>query len=90
MAYDGRSALAQAEAEPPDVAFLDIGMPGMDGHELARRFRSHPALREAVLVAVTGYGQAEDRRRSKEAGFDQHLVKPVAPADLHRVLASEA
>ncbi len=78
VAHDGLSALAVAEAEPPDVAFLDIGMPGMDGYELARRFRAHSGLRDVMLVALTGWGQEDDRRRTKEAGFDLHEVKPVA------------
>jgi CheY-like chemotaxis protein len=58
------------------MIFLDIGMPGMDGYEVARRLRQHPELRNVVLAALTGWGQLEDRRRSAEAGFDHHLVKP--------------
>jgi signal transduction histidine kinase len=89
VAHDGPSALKIAEAEPPEVAFLDIGMPVMDGYELARRFRSHPVLQNVVLVALTGWGQEEDRRRTKEAGFDGHEVKPVSPETIDRLLARE-
>ena len=71
----------------PAMVFLDIGMPGMDGYEVARRMRSHHALGQVVLVALTGWGQDGDRRRSREAGFDRHLVKPVDPATLQEVLA---
>ncbi|MBV8608060.1 MAG: response regulator, partial [Singulisphaera sp.] len=76
-AYDGPSALAKAEVAPPAVAFLDLGMPKMDGYELARAFRARPALKGVALVALTGWGQPEDRQRTKEAGFDHHMVKPV-------------
>ncbi len=89
VAYDGPTALARAEAEPPAIAFLDLGMPKMDGYELARAFRSHPALKGVVLVALTGWGQPEDRRRSKEAGFDHHLVKPVEADALQRLLRND-
>jgi PAS domain S-box-containing protein len=86
VAYDGLSALAKAEAEPPAIAFVDLGMPRMDGYELARAFRANPALQGVVLVALTGWGQPEDRRRTKEAGFDFHLVKPIESETLHRLL----
>jgi PAS domain S-box-containing protein len=88
VAYDGPSALVQAEAYPPAIAFLDLGMPRMDGYELARRLREHPALRRMVLVAVTGWGQPEDRQRTREAGFDHHLVKPVEPVELQKILGA--
>ena len=65
------------------MALLDIGLPDMDGHELARRLRAQPAMAGAVLVALTGYGQAEDQQRAQQAGFDHHMVKP---ADLDRLL----
>src|SRR6202035_1696475 len=78
VAHDGPGALRAAETQPPEVALLDIGLPGMDGYELARRLRPQPGLERTVLVALTGWGQEEDRRRSQEAGFDHHLVKPVA------------
>src|SRR5262249_33866753 len=68
-AYDGREALAAARAYRPEAVLLDIGMPGMDGYEVARRLRQEPGLERALLVALTGYGQEEDRRRSREAGI---------------------
>ena len=86
VAYDGQSALATAREFRPQIALLDVGMPGMDGYEIARRLRSAPETRGAILVAVTGWGQTEDRRRSKEAGLDYHLVKPVEPATLQRLV----
>jgi signal transduction histidine kinase/ActR/RegA family two-component response regulator len=87
VAYDGAEALEQAEARRPDVVLLDIGMPGMDGYEVARRLREREGGDKVVLVAVTGYGQEEDRRRAREAGFDYHMVKPVDPGDLRELLA---
>jgi signal transduction histidine kinase len=81
-AIDGNEGLEAAMTEVPDVAVVDIGLPGIDGYELARRLRSAPATRHLILIAVTGYGQAEDRARALEAGFDAHLVKPVEPARL--------
>jgi PAS domain S-box-containing protein len=86
-AYDGPSALAQAQEFRPEVVFLDIGMPGMDGYEVGQRLRRRPELQGVVLVAVTGWGQEEDRRRSQEAGFQHHLVKPVEPHALDELLA---
>jgi PAS domain S-box-containing protein len=79
--YDGLDALEQARTLRPNVLFLDIGLPGMNGYELARTLRDEGFERE-TLVAVSGYGQPEDRRRSREAGFDHHLVKPVDQAAL--------
>ncbi|OWK44521.1 ATP-binding protein [Fimbriiglobus ruber] len=87
VAHDGPAAVAIAEAHCPEVILLDIGLPGMNGYEVATRLRGHPGMKGAKLVALTGYGQEEDRRRSKQAGFDQHLVKPVAPRELERILA---
>ena len=72
----------------PDVVFLDIGMPGMDGYEVARRMRQQPGLEKTVLAALTGWGQKEDRRRTAEAGFDHHLVKPITIESLREVLES--
>lgn len=86
-AYDGPSALAEAAQLLPDLVLLDIGLPGMDGHEVARRLRLVAGLQEAVLVAQTGWGQEEDRRRSRAAGFNHHLVKPVSPAALQELLS---
>ena len=88
IAHDGHGALEQAEVFPPDVVFLDIGMPGMDGHETARRIRERAWGHDMVLVALTGWDQDEDRRRSKAAGFDVHLVKPADPGDVTALLAS--
>jgi signal transduction histidine kinase len=86
-AQDGPSALAEARSHPPDVVLLDIGLPGMDGFEVARRMRQESSLKNAILLAITGYGQDEDRRRTREAGFDAHLVKPIDPKNLNRLLA---
>jgi CheY-like chemotaxis protein len=86
-ACDGQSALEAAQAEPPEVAILDLGMPGMDGYELARRLRALPGTKDALLVALTGWAQAEDRRRCSEAGFDGHLPKPVDWDALRQFLA---
>jgi CheY-like chemotaxis protein len=87
VAYDGETALARVPELHPQVAFLDIGMPGMSGLELCRRLRALPGGERPVLVAVTGWGQDEDRRRSQEAGFDFHLTKPVDPAGVEALLA---
>ena len=81
-AGDGPSALALFNRIPLDVAIVDIGLPGMDGYELARQIRSAPKGRSVGLIALTGYGLPEDGKRSEAAGFDRHLVKPVAPEDL--------
>ena len=75
--YDGFEALEKVESFRPDVVVLDIGMPGMNGYELARRLRTRPALQGILIVAVTGYGQARDRLLSFEAGINHHLVKPL-------------
>lgn len=87
VAHDGAAALAVVRDYRPDIAFLDIGMPGMDGYEVARRLRAQPGLERALLVALTGWGSPEDRRRTTDAGFDHHLVKPVEPAVLESLLA---
>jgi PAS domain S-box-containing protein len=88
VAHDGQAGIEAARAQGPDIVLLDIGLPGMDGYEVARSIRSDRKTRNARLVALTGYGQEEDRRRSREAGFDDHLVKPVDPQVLEELLAS--
>ena len=91
MAHDGPSALAAAREHRPEVVLLDIGLPaGMDGYEVVQRMRPEPGLEGATIVAVTGYGQEEDRRRAADAGFDGHLVKPVDIQQLRRLLSSRA
>jgi two-component system, chemotaxis family, CheB/CheR fusion protein len=91
VARDGRTGLETAEKFLPDVVLCDIGLPGgLDGYEVAREMRGHPELEGIVLVALTGYGQAEDRHRAEEAGFDHHVTKPADPAALERLLMSPA
>ena len=87
-AHDGPTALQAVIDNRPDVVLLDIGLPGMDGNEVAKRIRQQPKLKNVVLVAMTGYGQESDRKRSQEAGFDHHLVKPVELAALEKLLAA--
>jgi two-component system, sensor histidine kinase len=87
VTHDGNTAVAQAFASPPDVAFLDIGLPGRNGYDVARTLRSAEATRGAMLVAITGWGQEKDRTLAREAGFDRHLVKPVAPEAITAILA---
>jgi CheY-like chemotaxis protein len=86
-AYDGREATQIVESFAPDVALLDIGMPHIDGYELCRRLRAQPCGRDMFIVALTGWGQAEDKQRPEEAGFDQHLVKPADIRTLEHLLA---
>ncbi len=81
-ANDGPAAIEMARAFHPEAVLLDIGLPGMDGYEVASRLRSQEGMSSLILVAISGYGQEEDQRRSLEAGFDFHLVKPI---DLRRV-----
>ena len=88
LAHDGLQAVEQAQTFHPDVVFLDIGMPAIDGHETARRIRQQPWGKDMVLVALTGWGQSEDRRRSREAGFNHHLVKPADPVVVQKLIAS--
>jgi CheY-like chemotaxis protein len=87
-AHDGPTALEAALDYRPDVALLDIGLPGLDGFEVAKQMRQQPILQKVVLVAMTGYGKASDRQRSQEAGFDHYLVKPVKFEKVQEVLAS--
>ena len=88
VAHDGRSALDLVETHRPDIVFLDIGMPQMDGYEVARRIRRLPQFDQAVLVALTGWGQERDRLQSEAAGFDQHIVKPADMKALQSLLAT--
>jgi signal transduction histidine kinase/ActR/RegA family two-component response regulator len=87
VVHDGEAALAAARREPPDAAVLDIGMPGLNGYELARRLRADPRTAAIRLIAATGWGQASDRQSAAEAGFDHHLVKPVRAEQLLALLA---
>jgi PAS domain S-box-containing protein len=87
VAYDGPTALSIAHELRPDVALVDIGLPGISGHVVARTMRAAPWGRALLLIATTGWSQSEDRERSKQAGFDHHLVKPIDPAALMRLLA---
>jgi signal transduction histidine kinase/CheY-like chemotaxis protein len=87
VAYSGRSALTLARTFRPDVAFIDIGMPDLSGYEVARELRREPWGAGICLVALTGWGQDDDRQRAKHAGFDQHMTKPVDPDALERLLA---
>jgi two-component system CheB/CheR fusion protein len=86
--HDGPSALEAAAEFGPDTVLLDIGLPGMDGYEVARRLRALPATERALLVALTGYGQEEDQRRARAAGCDHHLIKPADLEALSALLAS--
>jgi CheY-like chemotaxis protein len=88
LAHDGEAALEVAGEFEPDVALIDIGLPRLNGYEVARRLRAEPRLRSAVLVAQTGWGQESDRARSQEAGFDHHLIQPVAPEVLADIIDS--
>jgi PAS domain S-box-containing protein len=88
IAHDGQSALDSAEQHRPDVVLLDIGLPVLNGHDVCRRIRQQPWGQATVVIALTGWGQDEDRRRSQEAGFDGHLVKPVDHGRLLALLAS--
>ncbi len=88
IAHDGPSALAVMQTFRPSTVLLDVGMPGMDGHEVARRIRQQPEFGAVQLIALTGWGQPDDRRRSRDAGFDHHLVKPVDMDALQSLLCS--
>lgn len=87
LAASGQEAVQRAPGFAPHVVLCDIGLPGMDGYQVARAFRAHGALAGAELVAITGYGQDEDRTRARDAGFDRHLTKPVNPSELETLLA---
>ncbi|MFC0399598.1 response regulator [Paraburkholderia rhizosphaerae] len=87
--YDGASALAAAPEFKPEVVILDIGLPDLDGYQVARALRAQPATAGALLIALTGYGQESDRQRTRAAGFDHHLVKPASLEDIERVIAAD-
>jgi two-component system CheB/CheR fusion protein len=89
VAHDGPSALEAAREQCPEVVLLDIGLPGMDGYQVAERLRGMEGMERALLVALTGYGQDGDRRRSHEAGIDLHKIKPVDPEALLKLVASD-
>ena len=84
---DGMQAVEEAAAFRPDMVLLDIGMPRLNGYDAARRIRAERWGKGILVVAMTGWGQEEDKRRASEAGFDQHFTKPVNPADLERLIA---
>jgi CheY-like chemotaxis protein len=88
QAADGEAGLAAVIESPPDVALVDIGLPRLDGYEVARRIRARPELADVLLIAVTGYGQDSDRQAILQAGFDEHLVKPVDVRALSRAIGA--
>ena len=90
VVHDGRAAIHCLSVRSFDVMLLDIGLPGMNGYEVAREARVHPNARKLRIYAMTGYGHEDDRKRSLEAGFDGHLVKPVMPAELLRLIDAPA
>lgn len=85
--HESQSALERARIERPDACLLDIGLPDMDGNELARRLRAQPETVDSLLIAITGYGQEHDRKVANAAGFDHHFVKPIDTAKLIALLA---
>lgn len=87
VAYDGPLAVEVAREFRPDAVLLDLGLPGLSGYEVAQRVRAVPGLEQTFLVALTGYGQEEDRRRTTQAGFDAHLLKPADLKTLQSLLA---
>jgi CheY-like chemotaxis protein len=87
-AHDGRAAIQVALEFLPDVVLLDIGLPELNGFEVAERLRQEPTLAHVVLVAMTGYGKDSDRHRAMQAGFDHHMVKPVSFDEMAKLLAS--
>jgi CheY-like chemotaxis protein len=87
-AHDGPTAVQVAQDYRPDVVLLDIGLPGLNGYEVAKRIRQNPVLKNVMLVALTGYGQLSDQQMSREAGFNHHLVKPADFAKVQLILAS--
>lgn len=90
IAHDGKQALAMAQARPPDVVFLDIGLPDVSGYDVARSLRAMPALQQTLLVALTGWGTEDDRQKTRAAGFDRHLTKPAELAAVEELLRAAA
>jgi two-component system CheB/CheR fusion protein len=90
VAYDGRSALECFSQQRPDAVVMDIGLPIMDGYETARQMRAQQGEAPLLIIALTGWGHPEDRKRSEAAGFDHHLVKPVLPSEIHGLLSEFA
>ena len=88
LAHDGEEAVKAIERHRPEVVLLDIGLPKLDGHEVCRRVRQEPWGKDIVIIALTGWGQEDDRRKSQEAGFNGHLVKPIDYDKLLELLAS--
>jgi CheY-like chemotaxis protein len=86
LAESGPMGLEMLKSVRPDIALVDIGLPGMDGYEIARRFRAEPESDQVYLVALTGYGSSADVARTRQAGFDLHLLKPVDPLELKSLL----
>jgi CheY-like chemotaxis protein len=86
IAFDGPTGLDEAKNSRPDVVLLDIGLPGMDGYQLAAQLRLDETVKDATLIAISGYGQEEDLRLAREAGFDHHLVKPIISDELIKLL----
>jgi CheY-like chemotaxis protein len=87
-ARDGESGVQLAKEVHPEVILVDIGLPGIDGYEVATRLRNTPELRTSSMVAISGYGQPQDKQRALDAGFDTHLTKPVPPEAIDEVIAS--
>ena len=90
LAYDGAAALELLDGLQPDLIVLDLSMPGLDGFTVAERIRQRPGLRDVLMVALSGFGRESDRRRSREVGFDQHLLKPVEFTVLQKLLDQAA
>jgi CheY-like chemotaxis protein len=90
VAYDGPHALEAAKKYRPEIIFLDIGLPGISGYEVARRLREDASSRHARIVALSGYGTVEDRKRSLAVGFDSHVVKPIDIEEINRILRQAA
>ncbi len=88
VTHDGYSGLEEARRYKPNLVILDIGLPGMNGYEVARHLRKLPELRNVFLVAMTGWGKDEDRKKSMQAGFNAHLVKPAELHDLEALLSN--